>query len=270
MRIDVPQPLAVVPSLRLGLVEAIPGRPLLPDLVKAACDSGGQLPGSDSGALEDGVRAAARTAATVHLCAPAGSQLPVRDLAQERAATELDLTLLEPVWPGVSAHLRATVARAFEGLPESGPVTASAGWPLAPVLVHGDFTLRQVLIGTYGRAGIVDVDTLCIAEPALDLGRFLAYLHVTGVRRSRAAGPLLAELTAVFLEAYLALYPAFDGATAPATDTRRTFLGRTAAYRALALARMGASACWQLKDGRLGAVVDVLDRENEWTKLVAG
>ena len=41
-QVVVPRPLGVVPSLGLGLVETVPGRPLLPDLVKAACAAGGQ------------------------------------------------------------------------------------------------------------------------------------------------------------------------------------------------------------------------------------
>jgi len=117
-----------------------------------------------------------------------------------------------------------------------------------------------VLLGAPGRVGLVDVDTLCVAEPALDLGRFLAYLHVTGIRRSRRAWPLLVDLTALFLDAYLDASPVTDA---------RLLRARTAAYRALALTRLGASACWQLKDDRLGAVVDVLDAGDEWMGSVA-
>jgi aminoglycoside phosphotransferase (APT) family kinase protein len=174
------------------------------------------------------------------------------------------------VWPEVAAQLRRGVARTLDALPGSGRSGTAAGWPLAPVLAHGDFTPGQVLLGASGRAGIVDLDTLCFAEPALDVGRFLAYLQVTGIRRSRGAWPLLADLTAVFLEAYLDAYPASGGPTPPAADARRLFRERTAAYRALALARLGASACWKLKDDRLAAVVDVLDADDEWTRSVAG
>jgi hypothetical protein len=270
MRVAVPQPFAVVPSLRLGLVEAVPGRPLLPDLVTAACEPGGPPRESASEALREAVRTAARAAAAVHLCDPSRSPLPTRGLAAEQAATERELALLEAVWPGIAARLRRGMTRTLEALPDCGGRTASADQPVAPVLAHGDFTPRQVLLDASGRAGIVDVDTLCIAEPALDLGRFLAYLHVTGVRRSRDAWPLLADLTAFFLEGYLDASRAFGGTPAPARDARPRVLARTAAYRALALARIGASACWQVKDHRLGAVLDVLDAGNEWTRSVAG
>ena len=126
-----------------------------------------------------------------------------------------------------------------------------------------------MLLDGSGRAGIVDVDTLCVAEPALDVGRFLAYLHVTGIRRSRAAWPVLADMTALFLESYLDARSASGDGTA-AAGARRLFLERTAAYHALALGRIGASACRQLKDDRLAAVVEVLDAGNAWMRSVAG
>ncbi len=264
----VPRPLGVVPSLALGLVEAVPGRPLLPDLVKAACAGDGSFPAPDPGALSAALRTAARTLAAIHACNGSGAALPVRDLTGELTATERDITLLEPVWPEAAARLRPAVAPALEVAGDHRRPAAAAGWPLTPVLAHGDFTAAQVLLDGSGRAGIVDVDTLCLAEPALDVGRFLAYLHVTGTRRSRTASPVLADLTALFVESYLAARSAAgDGPAAAAA--RRSFLERTAAFHALALGRIGASACRQLKDDRLAAVVEVLDAGNAWMRSVA-
>ncbi|MDK3255747.1 phosphotransferase [Blastococcus capsensis] len=262
LRVVVPQPLAVVPSLRLGLTEAIPGRPVLPDLLRRACEAG---PGADR-RLQEAVAAAARAAAAVHACDSWGTRLPVRDLAVERALAERDLTALDPVWPGVAAYLRRRVVGALEAVAGNGSAT---GWPVVPVLAHGDLTPGQVLLDDSGRAGIVDVDTLCVAEPALDLGRFLAYLHVAGIRRSPAAWPLLADLTGIFLTTYLDVQAPSAGAGNVAVDARRLLLARTAAYRVLALARLGASACRQLKDDRLGAATDVLDAGNDWMRSVA-
>jgi hypothetical protein len=257
-RIHVPEPLGVVPGLHLGLAEAIPGRPLLPTLLGTACDVG--RPASD--ALSDAVATAARVAAAVHGHGLSGTGLAVRDLAGERAATDRALTLLEPVWPEIAAHLRRGVARAL-GVDHTGRALAD-GWPVAPVLSHGDLTPGQVLLGPSGDAGLVDVDTLCLAEPALDLGRFLAYLHVAGIRRSPRAWPLLEEVTARFLGSYLDACPP----SRKHLGTRR-LLERIAAHRALSLARLAASACWQLKDDRLRAAVDVLDRGDDWMRSVA-
>ncbi len=236
----VPEPLAVVDSLHLGLAAAIPGTPLLPGLLTAD---------GDGSALPDALRGAAELAAALHAGDAAGSRLPVRDLDGERADTEHDLARIEPVWPEVAAQLRRGVASALE-LAEGG---RARGW-LAPVLAHGDLTPSQVLLGEPGRIGLVDVDTVCLAEPALDLGRFLAYLHVTALRRSRRTGPLLADLTEPFLAAYL------EARGMPGDGDLRT---RVFAYRALALARAGARACWQLKDGRLDAILRSLDAGND-------
>jgi aminoglycoside phosphotransferase (APT) family kinase protein len=150
------------------------------------------------------------------------------------------------------------VAGALEGIAGTAP---ASGWPLAPVVAHGDLTPAQLLRGETGGVGLVDVDTLCLAEPALDLGRFLAYLQVTGIRRSAGARPLLADLTEHFLQSYLDACPATDA---------RLLRARTAAYRALSLARLGASACWQLKDDRLSAAADVLDMDDDWRRSVGG
>jgi hypothetical protein len=267
--VTVPRPLAVVPSLRLGLVEAVPGRPLLPGLVKASCRPDGAFPAPDPGAVSSAVRAAARTAAAVHACRIPGGPLPVRDLPGELAGTEREVSLLEPVWPEIAERLRPAVARARRLSGEHPRPTAVAGWPLAPVLAHGDFTPGQVLLDGSGDAALVDVDTLCVAERALDVGRFLAYLHVTGIRRSRAAWPVLADLTALFVESYLDACPPGEDGPAPGPAARRHFLERTAAHHGLALAGIGVSACRQLKDDRLAAVLEVLDAGSEWMRGVA-
>ncbi len=268
-RIAVPRPFAVVPSLRLGLVEALPGRPVLPDLVKASCAPDASATAFATGGLSDALGAAARAAAAVHACSASGAALPVRDLPGEVAATERDLTLLQPMWPEVAARLRPAVMRALEGTGHHERTGASGGWPLAPVVAHGDLTPGQVLLDEAGRTAIVDVDTLCLAEPALDVGRFLAYLHVAGIRRSRGAWPLLEEMTALFLEAYLAARAPSGNGSVSAARSRRLFLERTAAFHALALGRIGASACRQLKDTRLAAVVDVLDTGSTWIRGMA-
>jgi len=262
LRIDVPQPLAVVPALRLGLVEELSGQPVLPRLLKRSSDVGGRV----DPLLMDAIRAGGRTASAVHSCDSSGARLPVRDLAAERTATERQLASLESVWPRVAGYLRRRVADVLEAI-EDAPHT---GWPVVPVVAHGDLTPGQILLDSSGRPGLVDVDTLCVAEPALDLGRFLAYLHVAGVRRSARAWPLLTDLSGVFLASYLDGHVPSTAATRVAADARRLVLARTAAYRVLALARLGASACWQLKDDRLGAVVDVLDAGDDWMRSVAG
>ena len=47
-------------------------------------------------------------------------------------------------------------------------------------------------------------------------------------------------------------------------------MSRVAQHRTVALARMGVSACRQLKDARLHAVVEALGSEDRWMNGVAG
>ena len=242
----VPRPLAVVAPLRLVLTEALAGRPGLPDLLRKS---------ADEASLSAAVRTAARVAAAVHACSPSGAALPVRTPAGERAATQRELASLEPLWPEAVARLRQGAARAMEA-------TEDLEAPHAPVLAHGDLTPGQLLLDGSAVAGLVDVDTLCLAEPALDLGRFLAYLQVAG-RRGSMPPPLLADLTGLFVESYL------EGRSGAAPGAQ-LLVERTAAYRDLTLARIGASACRQLKDDRLRAVVAVQDEGDDWMRSVAG
>jgi aminoglycoside phosphotransferase (APT) family kinase protein len=248
IRLTVPRPLAVVPELRLGLAEAVPGRALVPELLRSVCaGEGGPAAVAE---LYDAVRTAGRAIAAVHGCATPAGGPPVRDLAGERTAVAGELAAVAEVWPDVASRLRVGLAREAAA-EQDGP-------PLPVVLAHGDWTPGQVLLDGAGGVAVVDVDTLGPGEPALDLGRFLAYLHVAGMRRSQDAWPLLARLSTAFLDAYLE--------ARPAAGAERRLLDRTAAFRGLALAHLGASASWQLKDGRLAAVLDVFDAGNRWTR----
>jgi aminoglycoside phosphotransferase (APT) family kinase protein len=94
------------------------------------------------------------------------------------------------------------------------------------------------------RFGILDFDRLCQAEPALDLGRFLAPLRVTlGKRGSTDAG----ELAARFIDRYAA-----SGGVP--TDPLRI-----AVYECTALVRMAARSWLQLKTSRLRTVLRIIE-----------
>src|SRR3954454_12510413 len=85
------------------------------------------------------------------------------------------------------------------GSPPSG---VAAGGAQGLVLSHGDFTPSQVLLDGSSSA-VVDLDTLCWADPAQDLGRYLAQLHLLA---AKYAGPTaddsVAELSAELLRGY--------------------------------------------------------------------
>jgi Ser/Thr protein kinase RdoA (MazF antagonist) len=119
------------------------------------------------------------------------------------------------------------------------------------VLSHGDFTPAQVLLDD-SAVGIVDLDTLCWADPALDLGRFLAHLELLAVKRGGpAAAPLVQDLGRAFLSGYAELTPR----TAAAAEARE----RLALYRLTTLARTALRSSRQLKDYRVELALGLLD-----------
>ena len=123
--------------------------------------------------------------------------------------------------------------------------------PVAPVLSHGDFTPSQVLLDR-GRPGVVDLDTLCRAEPALDLGRFLAHVRLLVAKLTGAPGAtLVVEPSHAFLRGYCG----DDGRTVAGDDG-----GRVAFYVGTTLARSALHACRQLKDERLEIALELLDQ----------
>jgi hypothetical protein len=114
-------------------------------------------------------------------------------------------------------------------------------------LAHGDLTPSQLVLAG-PRIGVLDFDGLCQAEPAFDLGRFLAYLRVALAKSGNVAGDALA---ARFLERY---HTAGGPPTPPA---------RVQIYEIVSLVRMAAHSCQQLKAARLKLACGVIQRQVE-------
>ncbi len=210
-----PHVLGHVDELDLSLVACIPGA--RPD------------PRSDGEAVVD---AAAVAAATIH-----GSGL--RAGPRHRATDEI-------------ARGRRAVAHIAADAP------ALAGWlgavldsvsPLAraqepALLSHGDFTPSQLLLDGR-RIGIVDFDDLRRAEPAYDLGRFVAYLDAALPLSDGDRGD---ALTARLLASYRTL-------SGGPVSVERVDL-----YAVTSLVQMAAHRCRQLKASRLRTACALLER----------
>jgi aminoglycoside phosphotransferase (APT) family kinase protein len=70
-------------------------------------------------------------------------------------------------------------------------------------LIHGDFKPRQLLLDGV-RVAVVDLDRVCLGDPAIDVGSFMATLHKKAVlERERHPG----RLAPYFLEQYQACSP---------------------------------------------------------------
>jgi aminoglycoside phosphotransferase (APT) family kinase protein len=236
----VPRFQGYVPQLRMALLEAVPGSPLLPDLVRAA--SGAARP-PEAGDLtaERAVVACARLAAALH-----GASVPAvvpRTLADEIASVRASVDALASVAPALAASLHRHLGTVHDlALDPPGPLGAA----------HGDFDPSQVLFDG-PTTSLVDFDAVCLAEPALDLGRFTGRLSVM-VRMAQDAGGGVAQGDGDVAFAFLREYLRASG-----SDEPDVLLARVAAYRTVALARLAVRSWCQLKPQRLRPALALLD-----------
>src|SRR5205823_13152038 len=125
--------------------------------------------------------------------------------------------------------------------------------PMPVCLNHGDFTFSQLLFG--GPAvGLVDFDSVCLAEPALDLGQFLAYLRLD-VAKTEPSGEVGETLANALASRFLASY-AFARS---ARLTEGPLRARVAVYEVVSLVRLTLHAWQKLKGNRLRAALRVLE-----------
>jgi aminoglycoside phosphotransferase (APT) family kinase protein len=170
------------------------------------------------------LRRVAVALAALHRMPPVGErQRPVDIQLARFAARSARVSSVDAVAGRALAHLAAGLAS-----------TAAEVGPGAVGLVHGDCKPSQFLLGDDRRVTVLDLDSCGRADPASDVGTFLATLRQHAARgllarRTTAAG--LADTTRLaegFLRDYLANTPAADRA-----DLRR----RIGWYEAVALER---------------------------------
>jgi ABC-type multidrug transport system fused ATPase/permease subunit len=191
-RFTVPRALGWRPDMRLALHETIPGRPLLAEVLAA------QLLGQKSElqgmTLPEMVDTCAKIAATLH-----GSNIKLgrrRTLDGEVTALRQGIADIERTSPYLGVQL--------EGLLEQISAYAEQSDGLSPTFCHGDFAHTEVLFE--GRqAGLIDFDSICQAEPALDLGHFMATLKLASlaIQKSPATHARADELCDRFLRMYM-------------------------------------------------------------------
>ncbi|MGZ4718940.1 ABC transporter transmembrane domain-containing protein [Oryzihumus sp.] len=235
----VPRLQGQAPDLGLVLLEALPGTPLLPGLVRAQ-HAGAPAPGPGELTVESATRASARIAATWHAC---GLRLgPTRTLRGDVDALREDLDAVAPLAPALAARLQTHLSAVLALGMGEGP----AGF------AHGDLTPSRVIFDG-PMSSVVDLGHTCTADPALDVGQFVGHLAVT-TRKARAvtgagAAPTGEDPERLFLETYLATDP--GGADA--------LLARVTAYRQVSLARLALRSWCQLKPDRLGLALAALE-----------
>jgi len=227
-RFTIPRLLGFRPDLGLALLEEVPGEAAVgPALRARLCDR--PPPGGQP--LEEMLATCARVAAALH-----GSGLRLgaeRTLDDELRALARDVEVTRPFAPALAERASGWLQRLAAHARRSEPLPAR--------LCHGDFKHTQLLFDG-PRTGMVDFDTICLAEPALDVGHFVAYLNtqVEKMQRRGKAGAPPRDLGERFLREYLA---------ATGVDELR-LRSRMAIYEAASLLRMALHSRQKFQDVR--------------------
>ncbi|MET9019719.1 aminoglycoside phosphotransferase family protein [Actinopolymorpha sp. NPDC004070] len=108
------------------------------------------------------------------------AHLPARGTDAELAATTRAAEHIQGLLPRVGGRLRDVVARIGDGL--------AARPAESPTLTHGDLTCDNLLT-TSDQVRLIDLDRTGFAEPALDLGKFVADLWWWCAELGLPAGP---------------------------------------------------------------------------------
>ena len=221
-------------ELDLLLLDAAPGTPQLSRALKVAAHGARR----ERSAIRDGVRACAQVAAALHaLGVPIGPARPdVAELANLRAL----LAPVRRITPQLGGWLTVALAEA------DARMTRTHAQPMCTC--HGDFKHSQVLFDGEQR-WLLDFDTVCQAESALDLGQFLACLRLTAATARSELGD---ELCNHFLDSYIATVGA-------AELEERRMRARGAAYELVSLLRLAIHSWQKFKPNRLATLIALID-----------
>jgi aminoglycoside phosphotransferase (APT) family kinase protein len=176
----------------------------------------------------DAVRRAGEAVAALHAGPPVSDRQ--RDAAAEVARLVARAERVVAVAPEAGAALASLAGRlrAVGGLLPPGPTS----------LVHGDCKPSQVLLGAGGPT-LLDLDHCGLADPASDLGTFLASLRQLAVRVPSSTGGLptdwLDATATAFLDGYSRCLPLDAAAVARVTWYEAVALQRKA-FRAFSRA----------------------------------
>ena len=192
-RITIPRSLGWRPELGLALLEEVPGEAKVGTALRARLKG---KPPVDGPTLEAMLSRCVGVATALH-----GSGLSIgrpRTLDDRLADLENEVEITRLFSPEFADRAGGWLARVTEQarLIEALPFR----------LCHGDFKYAQLFFDG-DAVGLVDMDNVCQAEPALDLGQFFAYLRTQARKNPRAesvSATLEHELCDRFLDEYAA------------------------------------------------------------------
>jgi hypothetical protein len=249
--VRVPRTIGYVRDLRMALMESVPGTAAIASQLREATGSARALPRSNR--VERSVTVAGHLAAAIHESGVESDA--IRGAPEELAALAAAARVLSRCSP--------LLGDAFTGWVEEVALLETATIAMPPGFSHGDFTHSQLMFdGT--RVALVDFDTVCRAEPALDMGHFLAYLRMAVRKRtgpSRDGSELAERLGSRFLDAYME--------TAGVDEGRRSdLLARAHVYELASLLRVAFHGWLKFKPKRVELAIGLLhDRLAAWGAL---
>jgi phosphotransferase family enzyme len=241
-RFTLPRSFGSRPDLQLLLLEALPGEAQIGPALKA------RLRGQPAAAalpLEEMVATCGYVAAVLHA---SGVELGrPRTLDDELAGLLPEIASAGQFVPRFGDRAQSWLERIAAAAEQSEP--------LKLCLSHGDFKHEQLLFDG-ATSGLVDFDGMCQAEPALDLGKFLAHLRAEAQKIQMGASVssrLGDELAEQFLRAYV------SAAGDHVEDERRLRL-RTTLYETVALLRLALRSQLDLDEARLELTTGLLEQ----------
>ncbi|HJR78863.1 MAG TPA: phosphotransferase, partial [Anaerolineales bacterium] len=217
--------------------------------------AGNETPSHNEDAtLEKAIQTCALIAATLH-----GSKIqlgPRTTLETQLAKLQAEADVLYEVFPELGTQIKSWMSQTVE--------FAQAYPPMPLCFSHGDFTYTQLIFdGKEG--GLVDFDTMCQAEPAQDLGHYLAYQRLNIIKDQDPNSPFPQEeiehLCAVFLDTYIDVSKAWIADEA-------LLRGRVAIYELISLIRLTLHSWEKMKGSRLKQTMSLLEERIECQKQI--
>jgi phosphotransferase family enzyme len=261
-RFRVPRSLGYFPDLQLLLMEALPGKPFFKPLLKAWIENNNHqtaanesLPHEEDARLDKAIQTCSLIAATLHSSnIKLGRQTT---LEMQVAKLQESADVISQVYPELGAQINSWIQQT---------VDFAKAYPAMPLYFsHGDFTYTQLIFdGKEG--GLVDFDTMCQAEPAQDLGHYLAYQRLNIIKDQDPNAPFAPEaiehLCALFLDTYIEVSKEW-------IPDESQLRGRVAIYELISLIRLTIHSWEKMKGSRLKQTIPLLEERIEWQKQIS-
>ena len=235
------RPLGVVPDLPLALTEDLGSSR---DPVPAHSGLHVVHPGSPE--AFDVVRRAARALAELHTSGLDTGGLSRRTGAEEAGKAAKRADLLERYVPQLAAQARPIIDTLCDTLQALPTEVLRPG--------HGSYKSSQLMVRG-GDVFLVDFDQFCLADPALDVGYFLAYLRPAGLWYHRAGRREWFEAAA---EAFRSTYRDRLAERGESAATCAGIVQRAPVFEAALLLKIAARRANRLHSPRPGEVAAVL------------